>query len=263
MKGIICLYSGSGNTKLACRYLMKNISSTEFVLFNIVTDGIPDMNAYDVVGFACFTDFFGPSRLMLDFIEKIPAANKPAFVLNTYGYINGRTQLVLGQEVGKKGFDVVAGYSLHTPESYPPMIARGMGNEDAPDEKELASFKTFISELDSLLREYAAAGKASKKLFSPGIGSRLLPMFSRDKARKDMGEKFIDEQLCTKCGICAKGCPCGAITLDPLPVFDMKRCSGCWFCYNHCPEKAVYTKKFRNIAHYPSPNEQLREKLKV
>jgi ferredoxin/flavodoxin len=263
MKVLICYYSGSGNTKLACNYLAKKITGAEFTMFNIVKDGIPDIGSYDVIGFATFTDFWGPPRLMLDFIDKIQSEKKPAFFIVTYGFMAGRTPLVMKKILKKKGFNVFAGFSFHTPESYPPMIAKGMGGENYPDESELAAFNSFIAGIDSALKDYRAGKKSSKKIFNIGLVNYLLPMFSRDKALKDMGEKFIDEPLCTKCAICSKGCPYGAITLDPFPVFDMKKCNGCWFCYNHCPEKAVYTGKFRNEWHYPAPNEQLKKKLGI
>jgi len=67
-----------------------------------------------------------------------------------------------------------------------------------------------------------------------------------------MGEKFIEETLCNECGICKKLCPNGAIELNPKPVFDMDRCYGCWACYNHCPEKAIYTKKVKGKDIIPS-----------
>ena len=90
----------------------------------------------------------------------------------------------------------------------------------------------------------------------------LFGNMSRTMARKDMGEKFVDESLCTECGICEKGCPYNAIVLAPKPQFDMEKCYGCWYCYNHCPEKAIYTKKYRGVGHYPKANDQLVSKLK-
>jgi len=35
MKGIICYYSGSGNTKLAMEYLTRKITNTDFELYDI------------------------------------------------------------------------------------------------------------------------------------------------------------------------------------------------------------------------------------
>ncbi|MBU0455905.1 MAG: EFR1 family ferrodoxin, partial [Gammaproteobacteria bacterium] len=161
------------------------------------------------------------------------------------------------------GFKVIAGYSLHTPESYPPMIARGRGNERAPSKKEMNEFNTFISELNRFIYILGEGKEIKRKKMNIGLLNSLLPMFSRTKARKDMGEKYIDDALCTECGTCEKICPYGAIKLNPKPIFDMNKCYGCWACYNHCPNKAIYTKKYRGIGHYPKPNSQLTEKLKV
>lgn len=133
MRGIICFYSNSGNTKLACQYIVKNIKYIDVDFFNIAKDSIPDLEIYNIVGFAAFTDFSGPSKLVQTFIEKLPRQNnKLAFVFNTYGFISGKTLKILDKWVTTRGFKVIAGYSLHTPENYPPMIARGRGNEQAP-----------------------------------------------------------------------------------------------------------------------------------
>ena len=155
MKGIICYCSGSGNTKLACQYIKGKVKNIEFDLFNIITDGIPSVEKYDFAGFATFTNFLNVPYIVQMFIEKLPRQNnKPAFVFNTYGFISGKTLKILDKTVRAKGFKVIAGHSLHTPESYPPMIARGRGNEQAPNEKEINNFNKFISELDySILRK--------------------------------------------------------------------------------------------------------------
>ena len=56
MKGIIFYYSGSGNTKLACQYISKNLTNIELELFDMVkAKEIPNLEPYDIVGFAAFT----------------------------------------------------------------------------------------------------------------------------------------------------------------------------------------------------------------
>ena len=244
MKGILCYYSSTGNTKLACQYIEKNLKNIEFDLFDIIKDGIPDLSAYAVVGFAAFADFGAPSYLVQDFIGKLSAQKmKAGVVINTYGFIGGKTLRVLNKWVAEKGFDVIAGYSLHTPESYPPMIVGGRGYEKAPNEKEMAKFNEFISNLDKQFLDLAANKPVKKSKIKIGLLNSLIPPFARTKARDDMGEKFVDVALCTKCGICEKGCPYNAILLNPTPVFDMTKCYGCWRCFNKCPQKAIYTKK--------------------
>jgi len=264
VKGIICYYSGSGNTALACRYLAAKVEDIEFDLIDITEAEAIDTGAYDVVGFAAFADFFGPSQVFLDFVDRLPQQDgKLAFVFNTYGGVSGRTLRTMERAVASMGFRVVAGHALHTPESYTPMIVKGRGAEQSPSTKEMAAFDTFISELRRrLLDSQPELSDAGKRVRISFLNS-LMPSRPRTTARKDMGDKFVDEALCTECGICEKGCPYGAIRLDPRPVFDMNRCYGCWSCYNHCPEKAIYTKKFRGKGHYPRPSKLLKEKLRV
>ena len=272
MKGLILYYSGSGNTKLACQYISKNLQNTQFDFYNIVNNnGMPDFDSYDIIGFATFTDFFGQPFLFKEFIKKIPTQDeKLAFIIITYGFMFGNALRNLSKLVSKRGFKVTTGFALHTPESYPPANVRGIGDVNNPKEKVLGNFDKFISNLNEDIAYYLQNGNKMKKrrirtgflntIVGYTIGNRI---HSPTRARKDMGEKFVDETLCKECGLCEKGCPYEAITLDPTPQFDMTKCYGCWYCYNHCPEKAIYTEKFRSAGHYPRPNDQLREKLMV
>lgn len=262
MRGVICYYSGSGNTRLACRYIAKHIAETEFELVDIVKERQVDLEPYGVVGFAAFTDFWGPSQLFYDFVRGLPPQRgKLAFVFNTYGLISGKTLREMERLVAAQGLRVVTGHSLHTPENYPPMIVGGNGNETAPNEKELRAFDEFIAELDRVIAAAKAGQEIDKRNIRIGLLNGLLPMFARTRARADMGEKYVDAEKCTECGVCARVCPYGALTLQPKPVVDMSKCYGCWACYNHCPEQAIYTKKYRGVGHYPQPHERLREKL--
>ena len=86
------------------------------------------------------------------------------------------------------------------------------------------------------------------------------PLFAHH-SKWDTGLKFIDDPLCDECGICEKLCPYGALKMDPEAVFDMDKCYGCWTCYNHCPHKVIYTKKFREVRHYPKPIDSLKNKI--
>ncbi len=53
-----------------------------------------------------------------------------------------------------------------------------------------------------------------------------------------VGRHRIDPDACTKCGVCQKGCPVGAIDLSTFSL-DTKRCTACFGCVNNCPAGAV------------------------
>jgi flavodoxin len=71
-RGVVCYYSGSGNTRLACRYIAANIKSIELELINMVSGRIPDLQGCAIVGFATFTDFLGAPQLVKAYLEKLP-----------------------------------------------------------------------------------------------------------------------------------------------------------------------------------------------
>ncbi len=264
MKAVIFYYSSTGNTRLACQYLAQRITNVDFDLFNIIHSNDADLTPYDVVGFATATQHMGVPYLFEEFIKNLSSqSNKPAFVLNTYGAMSGQTLKNLAKLATARGFDVIAGHSLLTPENYPPFILKGWANEDAPNDEEMDKFQQFIAKLDSRLTAIRSGHPIKPDKINIGFFNSLMRPASPAKSRKKMGELLVDESACTACGTCADGCPYEAITLNPKPVFDINRCHGCWTCFNHCPEQAIYTPKVRGEGHYPQSLPQFVTKMEV
>jgi ferredoxin/flavodoxin len=263
MKGIICYYSGSGNTKLAISYINKQIPSCEFELFNIMNNETPDFSKFNIVGFATFADFWSAPQLMHTFFNGIEQQKgKPAFVFNTYGFISGKTLKSLSDLAKNKGFNVISGCSLHTPENFPPMRKRNMAFDHAPKPKEFEQFNKFIDFLSDQISSIIAGDTPRSVPIKTGIMGIIFPKFSRKQSKKDFGIQNVKNDICTECGKCKKVCPYDAIKLSPKPVFDHEKCFGCWACYNHCPSQAIFTPKFNGNYQYPKPINELVEKLK-
>lgn len=53
----------------------------------------------------------------------------------------------------------------------------------------------------------------------------------------------IQEELCTRCPVCVRLCPTGAIRLDrsgaPTVIIDANDCLDCTICMTRCPEHAI------------------------
>lgn len=50
----------------------------------------------------------------------------------------------------------------------------------------------------------------------------------------------VKNELCIGCGICARNCPQGAISLQVGKAkIDPVRCNGCGVCVNGCPQYAI------------------------
>jgi ferredoxin len=269
MKGIIYYYSSTGNTKLACEALAKHLIPNSFELIDVLTGKNISLDSYDIVGFAAFTDFTEISQVYVNFLKAFPIQNKkPAFIFSTYGGKSGPEKVVMYSLLADKGFHIIAGHSLHMPHSNPPTVAGDYGilyNKifrpfDSPNKKEVFAFKTFINNLKSIILDIQDNKEVKK--YKPHFN--LIYAFfrvPRQLARAVMGDKFVDENLCNKCGICADNCPYSAIVMRNYPYFDMQKCYGCWRCFNVCPNKAIYTKKYRGRGHYKLQVEELKEKL--
>ena len=110
MRGLICYYSGTGNTKLAGEAIARRAAAINFELFDIVRDGQPQLSNVDLVGFATWADYLNPPQRMRTFLESLPQQEgMPAFVFNTFGSISGRTLPSLDRWTSNRGFHVIAG----------------------------------------------------------------------------------------------------------------------------------------------------------
>ncbi|MCP4652258.1 MAG: 4Fe-4S dicluster domain-containing protein [Candidatus Omnitrophica bacterium] len=264
MKGIICYYSSTGNTKLACQFIAKNIASIEWDFFDIRCGEIPDFSSYCIVGLATFCDALGVSQLVCDFINTFSSQNnKPCFVFNTYGSISGKTLKILEKLSSEKDFRVVAGHSLHTPDNYPPMIAVKLGFKNSPNTKEMNKFRSFIVELGSIVGQLLNNEPVRERRIKLSLLCKMLPLPARKFTKKMMGQKYVDCAICTNCGICAKVCPYHAIEFNDFPEFNESKCFGCWACYNRCPAKAIYTKKYKGVGNYSHPIDEFKRKFPI
>jgi MinD superfamily P-loop ATPase len=51
---------------------------------------------------------------------------------------------------------------------------------------------------------------------------------------------WINDEMCTGCGICVDECTAGAISMDDsIAVIDEDKCIRCAVCHDICPEDAV------------------------
>jgi ferredoxin/flavodoxin len=260
-RGAICFYSATGNTRLACEHVARRLGHDVELIDVTTAQGPSDLSSYSFVGFAAPTDFGGMPQRFESFLAQLDTHDGlPAFVLNTYGFATGLTLRDLSDRATDRGLRVIARHSLRTPENYPPMIVLGMGAANHPKPRSVAALDAFADSIAAALATPGDRAQIPASGVRLGMFSAMMPARPRDTARDDMGVKTVDAGRCTECGVCAKGCPYGAIELAPKPVFDQERCFGCWRCYNRCPEHAISTAKFRG-PYYPTPSPHAREVL--
>ena len=262
MKILFCYHSQSGNTELACRALSSKLDSAVWDFFDVTEGSLPDLNSYDLIGFASWTYYLALPPFFEDFLSRLPEQNgKPAFVFSTFGVMAGQVLVRMKKMLTIKGFVLLDGHSLHTPESYPVYIAKGIDSLEAPTPQEITGFDHFAARMAGHLERIQAGAAPQPVKLNLDIFSRLIPPTSLKKIRRDMGTLAVDSSLCDGCGICQRACLYGAIDSAKPPVFSPENCTGCWACFSHCPQKAIFTDKLRGQGHYPRSAETLVKKL--
>lgn len=81
-----------------------------------------------------------------------------------------------------------------------------------------------------------------------GAAAKVLSLFAREEMTQEPTVAWVEEELCSGCGLCVSACPYEARAMHPwkrLATVNAALCQGCGACAVACPNKAS---KVRNFA---------------
>jgi len=80
-----------------------------------------------------------------------------------------------------------------------------------------------------------------------GAAAEVLSLLARGKVEIEPIIAFVDEEVCSGCGLCVKVCPYGALSLDGrerVMMVNRALCKGCGACAGACPPSAISLSHF-------------------
>ena len=176
-----------------------------------------------------------PNKILPDFRRALHGSRTPAAAVVTFGnrsYDNALAELCA--VLKENGFRVTAGGAFVGRHAFTDALAEGRPDEN--DVQEMLSFAAAIADkvknLPEEFGQFSVPGDASAPYYVPrGIDGQ--------PARFLKAVPQTNPERCTRCGLCARVCPMGAI--DPEDVFRVTgTCIKCHACVGRCAAQAKY-----------------------
>jgi len=183
-------------------------------------------------------------KIALQRLNNIRGKQTPCIVTVTYGNRDYDDALLeLADLVKANGFVVQAAAALIGQHTFGEIQ---VGRPNASDVKENQQFvKAFLEVLkkESHTDNVKLSIKGKQSYMEGGDGANFRPH---------------TEDTCTKCGICVRNCPTGAIDLDCRTI-DSERCISCFRCIRYCPSQS----KTMNDSNYIKFAEEFSKQLSL
>lgn len=140
------------------------------------------------------------------------------------------------------------------------MVDNYLPGFEAQRQIETAGDKDIEGQIDHLCRDIAAR-KRNVTGVNPfqKVGMALVNgTMGKVIFRRDAAQKYIVNDNCIRCGICAKVCPANNITVTDKVSFD-RHCEVCYACLHNCPKNAIHLKSERSDARFRNEHVTLKE----
>lgn len=236
---MIFYFSGTGNTRWVAEQIAKAIGDELVYIPDAIRDGKYDytIDEKETIGFCFPTHGWQPPRIVREFISKLKVELRYCWAVTTCGDNMGETMTILNKDLAKIGLRASAMFSVIMPESYVCLPFMYTDTEEKEHQK-IATARQQLPHIIECIRERRTGVVELEKGATPRLYSYVIGGYFN--ARMITDKKFmVDEDVCIKCGKCAKVCPVDNIQGTPPEWIHNGRCTSCLACYHYCPTHAI------------------------
>ena len=238
---MIFYFSGTGNSRWVAEELARQLNDKAVFIPEARSEYQPA--ADEKIGFVFPVYAWSAPKCVFDFIRRVRFekydGNFVYFVCTCHTQ-TGRIDRIMQKALKERGMRCDAGFSLKMPNNY--LLAPFVRADREKKKRQL------IARAQVRLGLIADSLKKDEKTFrlTRGFGASVLSGIGRPLFEKLMTVKgFYATDACNQCGLCAKVCPVGNISVSQKPVWG-DHCEMCQACLNYCPCQAIqyghYTK---------------------
>ena len=241
----IFYFTSTGNSLAVARRIGGTLISIPQVIDN-------DKLEYsdDVIGLVFpIYGFFIP-KMVRAFWAKAKLSADYIFAVGTYGNLPGACMRNTQKYAAGHGNHIDYAASLLMVDNYLPVFDVQKQIKKLPHKKIEENLTHIIEDIKSR-KKMGASASLVQRFMTAGIvaGEKLV--------KKDtQAQKYTVNDNCTRCGICAKVCPSGNISVDEKVRFADK-CEWCLGCVHLCPQNAIHLKNEKSAARWRNPDVSL------
>ncbi|MCL2193517.1 MAG: EFR1 family ferrodoxin [Treponema sp.] len=188
------------------------------------------------------------------FLDKVRFEADYIFAIGTYGNIPGAAMHNLQKRAVKNGYRFDYTNQLLMVDNFLPIFEMGAQMKKLPNKKVEENTAKIVDDIKNLRHMQAKA--------SPVIRAISALVSNMMNSPGKTAQKYIVNDQCNKCGICAKVCPAKNITVtDKIRFAD--KCEYCLACPHLCPRNAIHLKNEKSDKRWINPEVSLNEIIKA
>ena len=236
---MIFYFSGTGNTRWVAEQIADAIGEELVYIPDAIRNDKYEytITEEETIGFCFPTHGWQPPRIVRDFISKLKVESHYCWAATTCGDNMGEAMTILNKDLANIGLQASATFSVIMPESYVCLPFMYTDTEEK-EHRKIATARQQLPYIIECIRERRTGVEELEKGATPRLYSYVIGGYFN--ARMITDKKFtVDDDVCIKCGKCAKVCPVDNIQGTPPEWIHNGRCTSCLACYHYCPTHAI------------------------
>ncbi len=234
---MIFYFSGTGNSRHVARRIAQATGERDISIVRCLHEGTFAfrLSRNERVGLVAPVYFWGLPQIVIDFMSRLTlpdAAGHYIYTVATYGTSTGGFTHMARSLFARKGWPLRATYSVRMVDVWTPLF--NVSNR----EKCLKITQNAEPQIDTAIHGICrnASGNFASRSLPWWLARWQYALYDRRRSTR----YFKVNSRCTGCGLCARLCPTGSISInDSRPEWTKPRCTLCLSCLHHCPMSAI------------------------